>query len=78
MMAMDYAAILHRISIIALPVLIAITFHEAAHGYVAWRRGITASARATSPFCLSVAWRAWSACPTSPFRNCGWRWRARR
>jgi len=39
MMAMDYAAILHRISIIALPVLIAITFHEAAHGYVAWRRG---------------------------------------
>lgn len=39
MMGMDYAAVLHRISIIALPVLIAITFHEAAHGYVAWRRG---------------------------------------
>jgi Zn-dependent protease len=39
MMNMDFAAVAHRISIIALPVLIAITFHEAAHGFVAWRRG---------------------------------------
>jgi Zn-dependent protease len=39
MMAMDYAEVLHLISVIALPVLVAITLHEAAHGYVAWRRG---------------------------------------
>ena len=31
--------ILHQLSIWALPVLIAITFHEAAHGYVAWKLG---------------------------------------
>jgi Zn-dependent protease len=30
---------LYKISIWVLPVLIAITFHEAAHGYVAWRLG---------------------------------------
>jgi Zn-dependent protease len=30
---------LYQISIWLLPVLIAITFHEAAHGYVAWRLG---------------------------------------
>ena len=36
---MDIAAILYSASIWALPVLIAITFHEAAHGYVAWRLG---------------------------------------
>lgn len=33
------ADILHQLSIWALPVLIAITFHEAAHGYVAWKLG---------------------------------------
>lgn len=33
------AEILHQLSIWALPVLIAITFHEAAHGYVAWKLG---------------------------------------
>lgn len=33
------AEILHQLSIWALPFLIAITFHEAAHGYVAWKLG---------------------------------------
>ncbi len=33
------ADILHQLSIWFLPVVIAITFHEAAHGYVAWRLG---------------------------------------
>lgn len=36
---MDFAAILHGISIYALPVLLAITLHEAAHGYAAWKLG---------------------------------------
>jgi Zn-dependent protease len=31
--------ILYAVSVWALPVLVAITFHEAAHGYVAWRLG---------------------------------------
>ncbi len=31
--------ILDQLSVWFLPVLIAITFHEAAHGYVAWRLG---------------------------------------
>lgn len=31
--------ILFQISVLALPVIIAITFHEAAHGWVAWRLG---------------------------------------
>lgn len=30
---------LYQISVLALPVLVAITFHEAAHGWVAWRLG---------------------------------------
>ena len=38
-MTIDIAGILYSASIWALPVLIAITFHEAAHGYVAWRLG---------------------------------------
>ncbi len=36
---MDIPLIIQKISIIALPVLIAITFHEAAHGFVAYRKG---------------------------------------
>ncbi len=36
---MDFSAILHGISIYALPVLLAITLHEAAHGYAAWKLG---------------------------------------
>lgn len=36
---MDLAALVHGLSVWALPVLIAITFHEAAHGFVAWRLG---------------------------------------
>src|SRR3989304_166125 len=36
---MDIASIIQKLSIIALPVLIAITFHEAAHGFVAYRKG---------------------------------------
>lgn len=35
----DISSILHNVSIWALPLLFAITFHEAAHGYVAWRLG---------------------------------------
>jgi Zn-dependent protease len=37
--AVDLNAILFQASIWVLPVLIAITFHEAAHGWVAWRLG---------------------------------------
>jgi Zn-dependent protease len=33
------APILHGLSIVALPILLAITFHEAAHGFVADRKG---------------------------------------
>jgi Zn-dependent protease len=36
---LDIAAWLHEISLWALPVLLAITLHEAAHGFVAWRLG---------------------------------------
>ena len=39
MQGYDVQAILHALSVLALPVLIAITFHEAAHGFVAWRCG---------------------------------------
>jgi len=37
--AFDVARIAYQVSVWALPVLIAITFHEAAHGWVAWRLG---------------------------------------
>ena len=33
------SSFLYQLSVWAIPVLIAITFHEAAHGYVAWRLG---------------------------------------
>jgi Zn-dependent protease len=33
------ASIIHGVSIVALPILLAITFHEAAHGFVADRKG---------------------------------------
>jgi len=39
MTGMSTSAVIHMISVIALPVLFAITLHEAAHGFVAWRRG---------------------------------------
>jgi len=35
----DIASFLHRISVEALPLVLAITFHEAAHGYVALKKG---------------------------------------
>ncbi len=35
----DIAQFVHKLSIYALPVIIAITFHEAAHGYVANKKG---------------------------------------
>ena len=35
----DIQGVLHDLSILALPVLFAITSHEAAHGFVAWRCG---------------------------------------
>ncbi len=35
----DLAGIIEGLTVWALPVIIAITFHEAAHGYVAWRLG---------------------------------------
>ncbi len=38
-MQFDVPALLYTVSVWALPILIAITFHEAAHGYVAWRLG---------------------------------------
>lgn len=36
---MDVAAIAHGLAVWAVPVIIAITFHEAAHGFVAWQLG---------------------------------------
>ena len=39
MAGLDLGTILGALSVWALPVLVAITFHEAAHGYVAWRLG---------------------------------------
>lgn len=36
---MDFSSLLQDISVWALPVLLAITFHEAAHGYAAWKLG---------------------------------------
>ena len=36
---MEFAALLHGLSVVALPILVAITFHEAAHGLVADRKG---------------------------------------
>ncbi len=35
----DISPILYQISVLAIPVLVAITFHEAAHGWVAYRLG---------------------------------------
>jgi Zn-dependent protease len=35
----DISAFLQILAIIAIPIIIAITFHEAAHGFVAWRCG---------------------------------------
>lgn len=37
--AFDFGRIAFQVSVWALPVLVAITFHEAAHGFVAWRLG---------------------------------------
>ena len=39
MMDFDFQALMFTVSVWALPLLIAITFHEAAHGFVAWRLG---------------------------------------
>ncbi len=38
-------AVILQVSALVIPVLIAITFHEAAHGYVAWRLGDDTAAR---------------------------------
>jgi Zn-dependent protease len=38
-MAPDFSQIVHQVSILALPAIFAITLHEAAHGFVAWRLG---------------------------------------
>ena len=35
----EIAAFLHKVSVYAIPVVLAITFHEAAHGYVAYKKG---------------------------------------
>jgi len=35
----DYGSLLQQISVFALPAIFAITLHEAAHGFVAWRLG---------------------------------------
>ncbi|MEX2008926.1 MAG: site-2 protease family protein [Dongiaceae bacterium] len=39
MFGSDVAGLLYTASVWVLPILIAITFHEAAHGFVAWRLG---------------------------------------
>ena len=36
---MEIGRILYDLSMLALPVIVAITFHEAAHGFVAWKLG---------------------------------------
>lgn len=36
---MDFVSILRQVAVSAVPILIAITFHEAAHGYAAYRMG---------------------------------------
>lgn len=36
---MDLPSILYTVSVIAIPAILAITLHEAAHGYVAWKLG---------------------------------------
>ncbi|MGH9262454.1 MAG: site-2 protease family protein, partial [Acidimicrobiales bacterium] len=36
---MDFAQIVQTVALYAIPVLFAITLHEAAHGYVAWKLG---------------------------------------
>src|SRR5580692_3903300 len=46
MMAADIASQAETIAIIAIPVIIAITFHEAAHGYVARHFGDDTAERA--------------------------------
>lgn len=38
-MPADISAFIQIIAIIAVPIIVAITFHEAAHGFVAWRCG---------------------------------------
>ena len=38
-MIIDWGAIGYTVSVLASPVLIAVTFHEAAHGWVAWMLG---------------------------------------
>ena len=38
-MSPETTALIIQIAIIAIPIIIAITFHEAAHGFVAWRLG---------------------------------------
>jgi Zn-dependent protease len=35
----DYQSLLHDLAIIAIPIILAITLHEAAHGWVAWKCG---------------------------------------
>ncbi len=35
----DFASLAYGVSVWAIPILLAITFHEAAHGFVAWRLG---------------------------------------
>ncbi|OHC83239.1 MAG: peptidase M48 [Rhodospirillales bacterium RIFCSPLOWO2_12_FULL_67_15] len=37
--SLDFGRVAFQVSVWALPVLVAITFHEAAHGFVAWRLG---------------------------------------
>ncbi len=39
MMDFDLQSLMFTVSVWALPVLLAVTFHEAAHGFVAWRLG---------------------------------------
>ena len=38
-MSSDFSSVLHLLAIIAIPIIIAITLHEAAHGWVAWKCG---------------------------------------
>src|SRR5690606_26634882 len=41
----DLGGILYSVSVMLVPAIIAITFHEAAHGFVAWRLGVDPALR---------------------------------
>ena len=65
---LDAAKIVYSASTWVVPILIAITFHEAAHAFTAWRLGmIRRSARAAS---RSIPSSIWTRSERSCFQHC--------